>query len=149
MIICGMACDGWRTKCSPCSDQHLWWDAGFQLWMFTLLFCVKWIHPASHHALPSRPPITPSPLACGMIDGQPRIVLMTQQFVITQRYSVVWGAKKTWHILSPFKAYWLCDAPTSLTFNNCTLCPHCIYGFCIYLRTNSDLYHLQHKLIGF
>jgi hypothetical protein len=37
----------------------------------------------------------------------------------------------------------------SLTFNNCTLCPHCIYVFCIYLRTNSDLYHLQYKLIGF
>ena len=36
-----------------------------------------------------------------------------------------------------------------LTFNNCTLCPHCIYVFCIYLRTNSDLCHLQHKLIGF
>ena len=47
------------------------------------------------------------------------------------------------------KAYWLRDAPTSLTFNNCTLCPHCIYVFCIYLRTNSDLCHLQHKLIGF
>ena len=29
------------------------------------------------------------------------------------------------------------------------LCPHCIYMFCIYLRTNSDLCHLQHKLIGF
>ena len=29
------------------------------------------------------------------------------------------------------------------------LCPHCIYVFCIYLRTNSDLCHLQHKLIGF
>jgi len=27
--------------------------------------------------------------------------------------------------------------------------PHCIYAFCIYLRTNSDLCHLQHKLIGF
>jgi hypothetical protein len=27
-------------------------------------------------------------------------------------------------------------------------CPHCIYVFCIYLRTNSDLCHLQHKLIG-
>jgi len=27
--------------------------------------------------------------------------------------------------------------------------PHCIYVFCIYLRTNSDLWHLQHKLIGF
>jgi hypothetical protein len=49
----------------------------------------------------------------------------------------------------PFKAYWLRDAPTTLTFNNCRLCPHCIYVFCIYLRTNSDLCHLQHKLIGF
>jgi len=38
---------------------------------------------------------------------------------------------------------------TILTFNNCPLCPHCIYVFCIYLRTNSDLCHLQHKLIGF
>ena len=38
---------------------------------------------------------------------------------------------------------------TSLTFNNCTLCPHCIYVFCIYLRTKSDLCYLQHKLIGF
>jgi hypothetical protein len=37
----------------------------------------------------------------------------------------------------------------SLTFNNCTFCPHCIYVFCIYLRKNSDLCHLQHKLIGF
>ena len=26
---------------------------------------------------------------------------------------------------------------------------HRIYVFCIYLRTNSDLCHLQHKLIGF
>ena len=25
-----------------------------------------------------------------------------------------------------------------LTFNNCTLCPHHIYVFCIYLRTKSD-----------
>ena len=37
----------------------------------------------------------------------------------------------------------------SLTFNNCTFCPHCIYVFCVYLRTNSDLCHLQHKLTGF
>jgi len=29
------------------------------------------------------------------------------------------------------------------------LCPHSIYVFCIYLRTNSDLCHLHHKLIGF
>jgi hypothetical protein len=38
---------------------------------------------------------------------------------------------------------------SSLTFNNCTLCPHCIYVFCIYLRTNSDLCQLQHELIGY
>ena len=30
-----------------------------------------------------------------------------------------------------------------------TFCPQCIYVFCIYLRTNSELCHLQHKLIGF
>ena len=28
-------------------------------------------------------------------------------------------------------------------------CPHCIYVFCIHLRTNSDLCHLYNKLIGF
>jgi len=26
---------------------------------------------------------------------------------------------------------------------------NCIYVFCIYLRTNSELCHLLHKLIGF
>jgi len=36
-----------------------------------------------------------------------------------------------------------------LTFDISTLCPHCIYVFCIYLGTNSDLCHLHHKLIGF
>jgi len=48
-----------------------------------------------------------------------------------------------------FKAHWSRDAPTSLTFKNCTLSPHCICVFCIYMRTNSDLCHLQHKLAGF
>jgi hypothetical protein len=46
-----------------------------------------------------------------------------------------------------FKAYLLRDASTSLTFKNYTPCPH--YVFSVYLRTNSDLCHLQHKLIGF
>jgi len=50
---------------------------------------------------------------------------------------------------SHFTAYWLRYAPTSLRFKICTLCPHLIYVFCIYLRTNSDSCHLQHKLIGF
>jgi hypothetical protein len=34
-------------------------------------------------------------------------------------------------------------------FNNCTLCPYCIYEFGICLRTNSDLCQLYKKLIGF
>ena len=42
-----------------------------------------------------------------------------------------------WRDISPFKAYWLRDAKTSLTFNNCTLCPHCIYVF-LYLSENKQ-----------
>jgi hypothetical protein len=34
-------------------------------------------------------------------------------------------------------------------FNNCALCPHCIYVFCVCLRTNSDLCHIHKKLVGF
>jgi len=41
----------------------------------------------------------------------------------------------------------ICTA--SLTFNNCTICPHCIYVFCIYLCTNCDFCHFYHILIGF
>jgi hypothetical protein len=29
------------------------------------------------------------------------------------------------------------------------LCPRCMYVLCIYLRKNSELCHLHHKLIGF
>ena len=42
----------------------------------------------------------------------------------------------------------ICTA--SLTFNNPTFCPHsCIYVFYVDLRTNSDYFPIQHKLIGF
>ena len=57
--------------------------------------------------------------------------------------------RRCYTCIQQFKAYWSRDAPTSLTFNNCTLCTHCFCVFCIYLRTNSGLCHLQHKLIGF
>jgi hypothetical protein len=30
----------------------------------------------------------------------------------------------------PRLTFWLREAPTSITFNNCTFCPHCIYVFC-------------------
>jgi len=63
----------------------------------------------------------------------------------TQRVSII---KITYEYLI-FKACWLRDTPTSLTFNNRTLCPLCIDAFCIYLRSNSDLCPTQHKLIGF
>jgi len=35
------------------------------------------------------------------------------------------------------------------TFNNLLPFPHCIYVFCIYLRTNSNFCPIQHNLIGF
>ena len=54
--------------------------------------------------------------------------------------------KRSFNIL---KAYWSRDAPTGLTFNSCKFCRHYTYVFCIYLRTNSDLCHLQHKLVCF
>jgi hypothetical protein len=34
-------------------------------------------------------------------------------------------------------------------FNSCMLCPYCVYFFCVCLRINSNLCHLEHKLIGF
>ena len=63
-------------------------------------------------------------------------------------FSLPYGSKGLYNLLT-FKANCLRDAPPGIKFNNCTLCPHCIYVFCIYLRTNSDLCHLQHWLIGF
>ena len=64
------------------------------------------------------------------------------------RYAYEFIRQRSWDVLT-LKIYRLRDAPEGLTFNNCTLCPHCIYVFCIYLRTNSNLCHLQHKQIDF
>jgi len=33
---------------------------------------------------------------------------------------------------------------TSLTLNNSTFCPHCIYVFCVDLRTKSHYFPIQH-----
>jgi hypothetical protein len=38
---------------------------------------------------------------------------------------------------------------TRVTFKTCMLWPHYICMFCIYLRTNSDLCHLNDELLGF
>ena len=60
----------------------------------------------------------------------------------------LWNPKFHYPLLT-FYSLLVTWCTNSLTFNNCTLCPQCIYVFCVYLRTNSDLCHLQHKLIGF
>ena len=60
------------------------------------------------------------------------------------------SAKLVWQLLHcRFLLLLVTWCNNSLTFNNCTLCPHRIYVFCIYLRAYSDLCHLQHNLIGF
>ena len=84
-------------------------------------------------------------------------VFIWEQIATCATYSINWlvfitEMKSVYSVVrtgSLNKAYRSRDAPTAWKFNNCTLCPHCIYVFCIYLRTNSDLCHLRHKLIGF
>ena len=63
-------------------------------------------------------------------------VIEQKYWVLTKQYLTFQNLLVTW-------------CTNSLAFNNCTFCPHCVYVFCIYLRTNSDLCHLQRKLIGF
>ena len=41
----------------------------------------------------------------------------------------------------------ICTA--SLTFDNSTFCPHSVFVFRAYLRTNSDYFTVQHWLVGF
>ena len=64
-----------------------------------------------------------------------------------QKNDCGWKAKLTSALA--FQSLLVTCCTSSLTFNNCRLCPHCIYVFFIYLRTNCDLCHLQHKLTGF
>jgi hypothetical protein len=51
--------------------------------------------------------------------------------MLTVHFSA-YEAKK---VVYPFKAYWLRDLPTGLTFNNRAFCPHFIYVF-LYLSEN-------------
>jgi hypothetical protein len=39
----------------------------------------------------------------------------------------------------PFRACWLLDVTTGLSIKNCTFCPQCVYEFCIYLKTKSNI----------
>ena len=74
------------------------------------------------------------------------LVFITETKIV---YCAVWTGPLNKVVINLLKPTYCTWCTNSLTCNNCTLCPHCIYVFCIYLRTNSDLCHLQHKLIGF
>jgi hypothetical protein len=76
---------------------------------------------------------SPKMAAAGFVETSSPVIVHAS----TSRRTVVWSV-----ILLCNPVVTICT--TSLTFNNCTFCLHCIY-----LRTNSDLCHLQHKLIGF
>jgi hypothetical protein len=57
-------------------------------------------------------------------------------YINTQCWSVVF---------KPFKAQWLLHVPLGLTLKNFSWCSHCIYIFCIDLRTNRNptLYNIK------
>ena len=70
-------------------------------------------------------------------------------FVAWLKYSAkAWGVESSWPLLTLYSLL-VTWCTTSLTFNNCTVCPHYIYVFCIYLSTNRDFCFIQPKLIGF
>ena len=96
---------------------------------------------------PQRLWFNPSPVRMGISGGLIGILtcfFFLEHFVVPCRYHSITAPRTL-----TFQSLPVTWCTTSLTFNNCTLCPHCIYVFCFYLRTNSDLCHLQHKLIGF
>ena len=95
-------------------------------------------------------------LCCRQVTHQPTVP-QSARSLMRAYISLSWSV--TARPLTPNVQYRLCTlsvysipvtwCTNSLTFNNYTFCPHCIYVFCIYLRTNSDLCHLHYKLIGF
>jgi len=66
----------------------------------------------------------------------------------TINYEIVHCNEMSIEKIIAFKTCWLRDTTTGLTFNNSTLHSHGNFVICIYLKTNSNLCHLKHKLIG-
>jgi hypothetical protein len=59
-------------------------------------------------------------------------------------YYCLWYFNKYIDMHWSFKARWLLCVPPGLTSSNPTFCPHCIYVFCVDLRTNSDYFPIHH-----
>ena len=85
-------------------------------------------------------------VCCYQMTDREIFIFVTKRIILGFKKTI---RKRNAHFLLTFQSLLVTWCTNSLTFNNCRLCPHCIYLFCIYLRKNSDLCHLQHKLIGF
>jgi len=166
------------AHCPPPTTQHVWWllDLSaawvclavwtFRPWCLNIPYWEPFRPPFSC-GRPSGTSALPSVRAVGTTEWcrPSRDTSATAGGGIVSAPSVLWSPRDSgsWphrygrHLLKlltirvslTFQSLLVTWCTNSLTFNNCTLCPHCIYVFCIYLRTNSDLCHLQHKLIGF
>ena len=118
---------------------------------WVLVLSGVFINPSSSCLTAERRRIPRRPLTC---EYEYSCMLCFMTFMITWCTSSLTLILLTWTIWrAPTNAIkWRMgfnSAFKGLTFNNCTFSPHCIYVFCIYLRKNSDLCHLYHKLIGF
>ena len=79
-------------------------------------------------------------------------------FISRTQHNILCGSENKQRIFTKYlmssTAYWYLTfqslpvtwCTNSLTFNNCTFCPHCIYVFFIYLITNSDCWCIMWPL---
>jgi len=82
-------------------------------------------------------------------------VLFSQQTAIISLYSINWLVFITetecvfYAVRTEYIQYGLIFYTTRFNIQNSTFCPHCIYVFCMDLRTNNDYFTIQHSLTGF
>ena len=143
----------YRLHYSPCAQFCMQWNQSETSSYFSKILCIIIICLVSKLGLCRR---AACPTYHVFLDS---IILMI--FSEDKQFNLNWksglrrrAACPTYHvfpdsIILTFQSLLLTLCTNSLTFNNCMFCAHCIYVFCIYLRTNSDLCHLQHKLTGF